>query len=161
MHRDSSQCSMVSYMGRKSKNGDMCKRLADSLCCAANAAKQVCLCVLSCVRLCGPMDCSPPDSSVHGIFQARALEWVTVSSSRASSQLRDGTRVSRASALAGKFSTTELKVLRNKVNKQTNKQKMTGRTVGEKMMEGPWWISQYSWIQDTLTLTYWVFQRGF
>ena len=42
-----------------------------------------------------------------------------------------------ASALAGKFSTTELKVLRNKVNKQTNKQKMTGRTVGEKMMEGP------------------------
>ena len=42
-----------------------------------------------------------------------------------------------ASVLAGKFSTTELKVLRNKVNKQTNKQKMTGRTVGEKMMEGP------------------------
>ena len=30
---------------------------------------------LSCVRLCDPMDCSPPSSSVHGIFQARALEW--------------------------------------------------------------------------------------
>ena len=30
---------------------------------------------LSCVRLCDPMDCSPPSSSVHGIFQARVLEW--------------------------------------------------------------------------------------
>ena len=32
---------------------------------------------LSCVRtLCNPMDCSPPGSSIHGIFQARVLEWV-------------------------------------------------------------------------------------
>ena len=30
-----------------------------------------------------PMDCSPPGSSVHGIFQARALEWVAISSSNA------------------------------------------------------------------------------
>ena len=29
----------------------------------------------SCLTLCDPMDCSPPGSSVHGIFQARALEW--------------------------------------------------------------------------------------
>ena len=29
-----------------------------------------------CVTLCNPMDCSPPGSSVHGIFQARILEWV-------------------------------------------------------------------------------------
>ena len=28
-----------------------------------------------CVRLCDPMDCSPPGSSIHGIFQARILEW--------------------------------------------------------------------------------------
>ena len=28
-----------------------------------------------CPTLCDPMDCSPPDSSVHGIFQARVLEW--------------------------------------------------------------------------------------
>ena len=40
------------------------------------------------------MNCSPPDSSVHGIFQARTLEWVAVSFSRGSSQLRDQTRVS-------------------------------------------------------------------
>ena len=33
----------------------------------------------SCPTLCDPMDCSLPDSSVHGIFQARVLEWVAVS----------------------------------------------------------------------------------
>ena len=32
----------------------------------------------SCPILSDPMDCSPPDSSVHGIFQARVLEWVTI-----------------------------------------------------------------------------------
>ena len=38
-----------------------------------------CVCVLSHfshVRLCDPMDCNPPGSSVHGILQARILEWV-------------------------------------------------------------------------------------
>ena len=44
--------------------------------------------------LCGPMDCSPPGSSVQGIFQARILEWVAISSSRGSSQPRNRTRVS-------------------------------------------------------------------
>ena len=33
----------------------------------------------SCPTLCDPMDCSPPGSSVHGIFQAWILEWVAVS----------------------------------------------------------------------------------
>ena len=41
-----------------------------------------------------PMDCSSPGSSVHGIFQARVLEWVAFSFSRGSSQLRDQTLVS-------------------------------------------------------------------
>ena len=41
-----------------------------------------------------PMDCSPPSSSVHGIFQARLLEWVAISFSRGSSQPRDWTWVS-------------------------------------------------------------------
>ena len=36
----------------------------------------------SCSTLCGPMDCSPPGSSVHGIFQARILEWVAIFFSR-------------------------------------------------------------------------------
>ena len=34
----------------------------------------------SCPTLCHPMDCSPPGSSIHGIFQARVLEWVAIPS---------------------------------------------------------------------------------
>ena len=41
------------------------------------------------------MECSPPGSSVHGILQARILEWVAISFSRGSSQPRDQTQVSR------------------------------------------------------------------
>ena len=40
----------------------------------------------SCLTLWNPTDCSPPGSSVHGILQARTLEWVAVPSSRGSSQ---------------------------------------------------------------------------
>ena len=54
----------------------------------------------SCLTLCDPMDCSLPGSSVHGIFQARVLEWVVISFSRGSSQPRDRTLVSR---IAGKY----------------------------------------------------------
>ena len=36
----------------------------------------------SCPTLCNPVDCSPPGSSVHGIFQARVLEWVAISFSK-------------------------------------------------------------------------------
>ena len=39
----------------------------------------------SCPTLCDPMDCSLPGSSIHGIFQARVLEWVAISFSRRSS----------------------------------------------------------------------------
>ena len=39
----------------------------------------------SCLTLYNPMDCSLPGSSIHGIFQARILEWVAISSSRGSS----------------------------------------------------------------------------
>ena len=48
----------------------------------------------SCPALCDPMDCSPPVSSVHGIFQAGVLEWVAISSSGGSSRPRDQTWVS-------------------------------------------------------------------
>ena len=43
---------------------------------------------------CNPMDCSPPGSSIHGIFQARILEWVAIFYSRVSSWPRDQTCVS-------------------------------------------------------------------
>ena len=36
----------------------------------------------SCLTLCSPMDCSPPDSSLHGILRARTLEWVPIPFSR-------------------------------------------------------------------------------
>ena len=51
--------------------------------------------LLSCVQLfCNPIDCSPPGSSAHGIFQARIPEWVAIPFCRGSSRLRDGTHVS-------------------------------------------------------------------
>ena len=46
-----------------------------------------------CPTLGNPMDCSPPGFSVHGIFQARVLECITISFSRGSSQTRDRTWV--------------------------------------------------------------------
>ena len=51
-----------------------------------------------------PYDCSPSDSSVHGIFPARIPEWVASSSSRGSSRPRDQTHVS---FITGGFFTTE------------------------------------------------------
>ena len=52
-------------------------------------AQLVCACARSvtqsCPILCDPMDCRLPGSSVHGIFQARILEWVAISYSRGSS----------------------------------------------------------------------------
>ena len=48
----------------------------------------------SCLTLCDPIDCNPPGSSVHGIRQARILEWVALSFSRGSSQPRKLNRVS-------------------------------------------------------------------
>ena len=53
-----------------------------------------CLVAKSCPTLCDPVDHSPPGSSIHGILQARILEWVAISFSRASSQPRDQTHVS-------------------------------------------------------------------
>ena len=42
----------------------------------------ICSVTQSCPTLCDPMDSSPPDSSIHGILQARILEWVVISFSR-------------------------------------------------------------------------------
>ena len=58
----------------------------------------------SCPTLHYPKDCNPPGSSVHGILQARILEWVAIPSSRGSSWPRDQTL--KSPALAGRFFTT-------------------------------------------------------
>ena len=66
----------------------------------------MCVCVLvaqACPTLCNPTDCNPPDSSVHGILQARILEWIAIPFSGVSSQPRDWTRVS---CIAGRFFTS-------------------------------------------------------
>ena len=77
----------------KSSTNDTCKiRVLCVLCLAAQSR----------LTVCDPMDCSPPDSSVHGILQARILEWVAMISSRGSSQPRDQTKVSH---IAGRFFT--------------------------------------------------------
>ena len=71
------------------------------LCVCACVCVRVCACVCVCARrgarlvaqlcqtVCNPMDCRPPGSSVHGILQARILEWVAMPSSRGSSQPRN------------------------------------------------------------------------
>ena len=59
------------------------------------ALKDFCCLVISHVQLfCDSMDCSLAGSSVHGISQARILEWVAISSSRGSSWSRDWTHIS-------------------------------------------------------------------
>ena len=57
-----------------------------------------CLIIQSCLILYNLMDYSPPDSSVHGVFQERILEWVAISS-RGSSWLRDQTHMSCVSCV--------------------------------------------------------------
>ena len=60
----------------------------------------------SCPTLCDPMDCSLTGSSVHGILQARTLEWDTMPSSRGSSNLGIEPASLASPALAGGFFTT-------------------------------------------------------
>ena len=62
----------------------------------------LCLVAQSCLTLYSLIDCSPPGSSLHGISQARILEWVAMPSSRGSSQARDRSQVS---CIAGGFFT--------------------------------------------------------
>ena len=65
----------------------------------------VCVCALSlqsCLTLCNPVDCNLPGSSVHGILQARVLEWTTMPFFRGSSWPRNRTCIS---CIAGRFFT--------------------------------------------------------
>ena len=72
-----------------------------SLCSRARALKEVTTMRRNLCTATRPMDCSPPGSSVHEIFQARILEWVAISFSRESSQ-------SRSPALQGDSLPSEL-----------------------------------------------------
>ena len=59
-----------------------------------------------CLTFCNAMDCSLPGSSVHGISQARKLEWVAISFSRGSSRPRNQPSSPVSPVLAGRFFTT-------------------------------------------------------
>ena len=65
-----------------------------------------------CLTLCDSVDCSPPSSPVHRIFQARIPEWGAKSSSRGSSWCRDQTCVS---CIAGRFFSTGASLVAQKV----------------------------------------------
>ena len=62
----------------------------------------VCLVTQSCLTLCDTMDCSPSGSSVHGILQAKILEWIAMPFPRGSFCPRNRTQVSH---IAGRFFT--------------------------------------------------------
>ena len=73
-------------------------------CCAVIA----CSVPQSCLILCNPMNCSPLESSVRGISQARILEWVATSFFRGSSWPKAQTHISCISCAGGGFFTTEM-----------------------------------------------------
>ena len=64
---------------------------------------RICMCaksVQSFPMLCNPIDCSPPGSSDHETLQARILEWIAITSSKGSSQPRDGNYLSYVSCIS-------------------------------------------------------------
>ena len=71
--------------------------------------RSCCSVAQSCPTFCEPMYCSPPGSSIHGILQARILEWVAMPSSRRSSGPRDQTRACAVKVLEVKPSFPYLK----------------------------------------------------
>ena len=81
---------------------------------AAAAAKSL----QSCPTLCYPTDCSLPGSSIHGIFQARILQWVAISTSRGSSWPSDQTCISCISFIVRQmlyhWAMRETKIIMNK-----------------------------------------------
>ena len=70
----------------KKRNKAVSSQIAQDL--SAEKNKMKVLVTQMCLTLCNPMDCSPPGSSVHGILQARILEWVAISFSMGSSSPR-------------------------------------------------------------------------
>ena len=92
----------------------------------------------SCPTLCDPVDCSPPSSSVHGILQARILEWVAISFSRAPSRPRDWTQVSR---IAGRrfnlWATREAQITRKLKRKKSMSESLYSPGVSKSLGIGP------------------------
>ena len=72
------------------------------VCASWERITHACMCANSlymCLALCDPTDCNPPGSSLHGVLQARTLEWAAMPSSRGSSRPRDWTHVTYVSCI--------------------------------------------------------------
>ena len=94
--------------------------------------------VQSCPTLCNPMDCSLPGSSVHGILQARILEWVATSFSRRSFRPRDQTLVSdRASRFFTICTTREVSRSYSVTSKASSPHPITERKCNSSEWESP------------------------
>ena len=91
---DPMDCSLVGYRPQACKELDMTDK--HTLLCMRAKLLQ------SCLTICDPTDCNSPSSSVHGILQARILEWGAISFSRPSSWPRDWTCVSYISCISRK-----------------------------------------------------------
>ena len=87
----------------------------------------------SCLTLCDPVDCSLPGSTIHGILQARILEWVAISFSRGSSRPRDWTWVSRIGGRCFNLWATRVSLV-------LVKYAPTWNTALESLM---WWVSGF------------------
>ena len=98
---------LVWYSRWWSSQDDRCK-IPSIYCCVCGCVYVCCGGTLSCVQLCNPTDYSLPGSSVHGIFQARILEWHATFFSRGSSWLGDRTHVSSVSCAGGQILITVL-----------------------------------------------------
>ena len=133
VEEEESAVELIAMLAVGEQGGRICMHMVDSLCCTAetnNIVKQLYsnknkvhrnismeaipmlespACMLSClswVQLFLTLYCSLPGSSIHGILQARILEWIAISSSRGSSLFRDPTGVFCVSCIAGGFFTT-------------------------------------------------------
>ena len=82
----------------------LCPTLCNPMDCSTYICAYICLCYAKSLQLSptlfDPMSCSPQSSSVHGILQARKLEWLTMPSFRESSWIRDWTRISYLSCIS-------------------------------------------------------------
>ena len=127
---------------------------------------RICVHAQSCPTLCNPIrDCNPPGSSVHGIFQAKILEWVAISSSRRSSWPRDSTHISYVSCLGRRipyhwdtwedpgnlipfyFDTLSTPLLgsqdKSQIRPQMNQRLQWRRSCHSKIWDPPWSLYRY------------------
>ena len=113
----------------------------------------------SCPTLCDSMNCSPPGSCVHGILQARILEWVAMPSSRGSFWPRDPTRISCGSCI-GRRTSLPLSLLRSPPLSPTEDQTVTQSDPEARLLSHllamPLWASYFT----TLCLSFFIHNTG-